>query len=90
VRPDAHQLLLHFGLAVHDRQVHPEREQQQLLGLYRDGNRGLSRLPADDYDRVLLHLHRVPAQHDMRLPDLLLQRGRGVRERPLHPELQKR
>ena len=48
VRFDAHELLLHRRQPVPERQVRPEREQQHLLRLHRNGNSGLSRLPGDD------------------------------------------
>lgn len=77
--------------------MHPGREQFELLGrgpLLGRRRVGcwprLSRLPADCVDTGLPHLHRVSAEHDVQLSDLLLHFGRCVRERPLHSEHEQR
>ena len=44
LRSDAHELLLHGGQPVPERQVRSELEQRQLLGVHRDGDPGLSRV----------------------------------------------
>lgn len=93
VRPHAHQLLLHGGRAVHERQMHLQLEQRDVLPrrtLHRGRHRGLSGLPIHRVDSRLPHLHRVPLQHDMLVPNLLLHERLGVRKRPLHPERSQR
>ena len=55
-----------------ERQVRPEREQQQLLGLHRDGDPGLPRLPGDDRHRICPIYIGCPANTAVPVPDLLL------------------
>jgi hypothetical protein len=76
---------------VHERQVHPEREQRlHLTRVHGHRDRGLPGLPGDRVGGQLPDLHRVPHQQHVRVPGVLLHVRRRVRQRPLHPELSQR